>query len=1511
MLKQSLTRVLSLLLVMTMFLGLAPMYAWADTETGTDTGVEIGAEIVTDGEEPPVTEPEINEDDYGFVRSYEQFLTLFKQLEFYAQEYAALNNKDAGMLVLNFVRCGVERYLDDNWQTLGGAHEEGFTNFVIAKDADAANTTKVMPLRNLMNFTLPNGNSADFGHMFGCMNISYVNKGGADISGWAGDLCDLLKYSAEYGNVPDGTIDQMAAFIKDYCFGVDASKAFGWNDFYGDMDAFYLVNEYKKNNGSVLFSTLMEEYYKNGVAFENEDIQAKNPDGLSDFDRTVYFINNRFGVADDGTGAAVRKAVYDAYSNNVSIALLEISYGVTTYNKLREACCYAFADYIYSQAKGCLIEGIIGDATAENGYYTVFSEEHSILAPGIEQDIKYAQTVDGKQIVYYIATVDVTKSDVDLMVNYNNNLPPVGKNIATQRVQDQAEALVYNYRNKVDENGNKLYENFNAIVATNGAGYNITNGTPSGLVVMEGVEYYPVTAPGFFGILKDGTAVIGTKEDYINNVNDIQNTIREGIAAFGSVLVKDGKVAVTKSPNYTSNRASRTAIGITKEGKVIMMVLDGRQLPFSAGGSMEEIAQIMLEAGCWQAVNLDGGGSTTYLSKPAGSDELQLVNRPSDGFARSVATSLVAVSTAKPSTEFDRAIVSSDYEYITVGTSMQFSVTGVSNTGNSAPIPAGSYWRVSDESIATIDPTGVFTALENGTVTVEYVVNGEVKGAKEIGVVVPDDISFAEESMTAIFGEPKEILLNLWYNSKPVAFTPMQDTAVLFMDTEDLVSSAGVIDGMNIIGDAEAGIRSVTIMGVLPLAEDVALEFATVNFYYADEATFDFDNADMGNRSLAWNRTVTNARTLDNQVYYVTDKDDPVVIDYTFALDMSSIDIPPRFEELKSVLPGGDNPNATAWSFMLQLAERVCIQTHVKITAQFSQDVNVDISELKVVTDYFELTDYSVDENNVLTIVCNWINQTQPIDASTANPLCILTGIKLTVKKTAGYYNNRLVITNNGDVSYDIYLAATTLYTFPNEPGNEKYGLIPYKHEPPCRDAVNEDGSTINKDLGAHFASQYLDFADTYIINTESRNGWIEEMGKMYYYVDNLPVTGVQLLADRTDNTQKRFYMFDATGVLLGEQPVNGLIENAGNLYYATNGVVQTGWQTPDGTDYYYFDRDTGAAYNGVHTIREKMNPAVADGKTPMVDYTYTFEDYKLVLGDWVYDTNIYGNTGWRYRWAGDWKDYWFEVEGKKYFASKNYPNMVSTGYVRIMKQDATSSDDTQYHLFDDRGVLQEQYTGVYYDGTHYSYLQNGVRQITKGVYESNGYYYYVKGDGWIDVDLTSLYINSGLSHGFIPAGTYSIDAYGRIWIQQVDEGKIDKPSESSAGVTAKVLGRAVNVNASVACKVGYWDAATQKYITVEANANTHNEGGYDFVVPKEAQVAIVIAGDANNDGKADKDDYMAIANMILAAMMPKSRAAADAKAELAADLNGNGTVNAADLILLARSLRSGVSLEW
>lgn len=1429
------------------------------------------------------------------VTNYPDFMADLKVLETYAQEYAASVSRDPGELVLNFIRTGVERYQDSNWTTLAGQEIVGFTNYVQAQDTEKGTT--VMDLRDIVidDFVLPNGNQTDFGHMFGCMNISYVAQGSADLSGWAGDICDLLQYSVAnldaINENTDGTIESMAAYIQEYCFGVDASGAFGWDDFYGDMDAYYLISEYKK--GTASFSELMEAYFTAD---------------LSDTDRTVYFMNNRFGVED--SQEAVRKAIYEAYSSDVGIKVLESGRGLSSYNALREACCYAFADYVYSQAKGKLVAGSGDDETAVNGYYSVFSNEHSILAPGIEQDINYAQTTDGKQIVYYVATVDVTRDDVDILVNYKDNKAPVGADIGLQKVEDQTAALVKNYRAMKDENGEPLYENFNAIVATNGAGYNITNGTPSGLLVMQGVEYYPLTGPGFFAILKDGTAMIGEKEDYEAHKAEV----KEAITAFGSVLVKDGKVCVTKSANYTSNRASRTAIGITAEGKVVMMVLDGRQLPRSAGGAMEEIAQIMLEAGCVDAINLDGGGSTTYLSKPAGSDEIQLVNTPSDGYARSVATSLVAISTAAPSTAFDSAVISSDYDYITVGTSMQFSVTGVSNTGNAATIPEGSYWQVSDETVAAIDGNGVFTAKAVGDVTVEYVVDGEVAGTKTIHVVIPDNIKFAEDRITAIYGEPKQIDVTVWHKGYPVAFTPLRDAFLFFNYEFDsngnpilyFTSDAGVINGLEFTGSADKGIRTAKVYAALMIGNNIVATEANISLYYPDEATFDFENATQGNRKLAWNREIENAKTTDNQLYRISDPDSPVEIQYTFALDMTTIDIPAQLEPLKSMLPTYQE-NATAWTYLLQLAERVCIQTNVTVTAEFSKDLDVDISELKVVNDYFTLTSASLDENNVLTIVCNWVNQTQPIDGATANPLCILSGITATVKDTAAYYNNEILIANNGNVTYDIYLAASSLYSFASDPENQAaYSLYPYIHEPPCREAFSdpEDDEAVaeNKDKGAHFSSQYIDFADTFILNTEIRQGWHEENGSYYYYVDNEALTGTQLVADRKDATQMRFYEFDETGKLVSEQGVTGLVTHEGDLYYAVLGVAQTGWQMIDGNNY-YFHPDTGKAVDGEYTIREKMNPAVADGKyVTMVDYTYTFTDHVLTLGDWVYDTNVTGNdgkkhTGWHYRWAGDWQELWFEVEGEYYFANKNYPRMIYTGYQRVMKQDATSTNDTQYHLFDDRGVFQKDYTGHYFDGTNYVFLKNGVRQIIEGLYDGNGYYYYVQGDGTI-VTSASKYVNASRTNGLVDVGTYEFDEYGRMIkaLLTVEE------NFSLDGYSYSVMGRAVTVTNSVACKVGYLKDG--QYVELEAIDN--GDGTYNFAAPAGVdKVLVVLAGDVNADGEVAAADIAALNASILGKMDLTA-----AEGLLAADVNGDGRITAADLARL-KAIILGKTKGW
>ncbi len=1246
---------------------------------------------------------------HGSVTNYADFLTELKQLEVYAENYYAQNkSKSEGELVLNFVRTGVDRYLDGNWAALAGQEITAFTSYVEAQDA--ANGTTVMNLRDIVidDFNLPNGNPSDFGHMFGTMNISYINSSNTktpDLSGWAGDLCDLIYFCAERASVPAGTTDEMAAYILENCFGIDADDAFGWDDFYGDMDGYYLVNEYINGNGS--FSKLFEDYFT-----------AE----LDDSDRAVYFLNNRFPGKTSKTD--VRNAVYDAYRTNVGIQVLEADRGISELTDLRKAACFAFADYLFSKADGLLNDGETGDDDDDdesnvpaNGYYSIFSSTKSILAPGISQEINYAMSIDGKQMVYYVATVDVNRDDVTIMANYKDNDPSGGWGM--QRVQDQVAAMVENHSH---------IENFTPVVATNGDGFNTSTGKPGGLLVMEGVEWHPVDGDGFFAILKDGSAMIGTKAEY----STYKDQIQEAIGAFGATLIKNGEIAINKSSTYYSTRASRTAIGIKADGSVVMMVLDGRQEPFSCGGSMEEIAQIMYEAGCVNAVNLDGGGSTTYMSKPEGSNEIKVVNRPSDGYARSVAASLVAVSTAKPSDEFDRAIIESDYDYLTIGTSLTMTAVGVNNIGSSAVIPEGVTWAVSDDSIGTISEDGIFTAAANGDVEVSLMLDGTAVGSKTLHVVVPDSLEFEEDSMNVIYDTPTKLPLIAYFNGNPVSINENDFLAVSLEYEEPVIT----FDGFSFTVSEESAIRFMTLAAIILENEDAYCEMK-IAAYKQDEAIFDFSKATAGNRTLAWIRDVSNATTTDNMSYSVVDPDTDVSVGYTFALDMTAIEIPPRLADIVFMLPGSDTESASAFNYLLQLAERVSILTEVKVTAQFDKDFDVDISDVKVVNDYFELKDITLDDNNVLTLTCNWIDRTESIDAATANPICILTGFKATPKDGADWSDDELIVINSGDVSYDIYLRASSLYSFAcNEQNQVKYGLVPY--------VADDTGYEGGVEKGAHFSSTYADFEDSFIIDKTIRQGWYTIDKNDYYFVDHVALTGIQYIPSKSDSAEKRFYEFDENGVCLGA--CTGTVEYEGGLYYAINGERQTGWVSTYDTEGnpvdYFFDTKTGKAVNGEQSIW---------------GYSYVFENYILVHGDLV--TN---STGTRYRWAGQWvMGKWFEVDGKTYH-TKKYQPYVTTGYSLVTGPDL----ELGYYLFDENGVFQGDYTGLWHVGNDTYLLENGHRNDNPGLVYLDGYYYYFMANAKAVKNRTYW---PTLTNGLLPMGPYQFDEQGRIINPPVD----------------------------------------------------------------------------------------------------------------------------------------------
>ena len=89
-------------------------------------------------------------------------------------------------------------------------------------------------------------------------------------------------------------------------------------------------------------------------------------------------------------------------------------------------------------------------------------------------------------------------------------------------------------------------------------------------------------------------------------------------------------------------RQPRTAVGITADGKMLLVVVDGRQPGYSVGMTLGELAEYMNQLGARHAFNLDGGGSSAMFVNG------QRVNRPSDGYERGVGSALVVLPGADP-----------------------------------------------------------------------------------------------------------------------------------------------------------------------------------------------------------------------------------------------------------------------------------------------------------------------------------------------------------------------------------------------------------------------------------------------------------------------------------------------------------------------------------------------------------------------------------------------------------------------------------------------------------------------------------------------------------------------------------------------------------------------------------------------------------------------------------------------------------------------------------------------
>lgn len=124
-----------------------------------------------------------------------------------------------------------------------------------------------------------------------------------------------------------------------------------------------------------------------------------------------------------------------------------------------------------------------------------------------------------------------------------------------------------------------------------------------------------------FLVLKDGSAHCMTAEEYL--ALD-KNLIAEAVSG-RQMLLNDG---VAQSDD--THLEPRTAVGVTKSGKrLFILVGDGRRKEYSNGLSYADMAQIFKSLGAYDALNLDGGGSSSFCLS-VGDGKFAPINRPSD-----------------------------------------------------------------------------------------------------------------------------------------------------------------------------------------------------------------------------------------------------------------------------------------------------------------------------------------------------------------------------------------------------------------------------------------------------------------------------------------------------------------------------------------------------------------------------------------------------------------------------------------------------------------------------------------------------------------------------------------------------------------------------------------------------------------------------------------------------------------------------------------------------------------
>lgn len=130
-------------------------------------------------------------------------------------------------------------------------------------------------------------------------------------------------------------------------------------------------------------------------------------------------------------------------------------------------------------------------------------------------------------------------------------------------------------------------------------------------------------------VLKDSLNTFSKKKAaLISQIANADGTVQSTLSKWkmqtavggGPVLLQNGAIKITNNEELKfsgkgglTDKHPRTCMGYTKDGKLIIMVIQGRFKGIAEGATLEQEAKLLQTIGCWEALNLDGGGSSCLL----------------------------------------------------------------------------------------------------------------------------------------------------------------------------------------------------------------------------------------------------------------------------------------------------------------------------------------------------------------------------------------------------------------------------------------------------------------------------------------------------------------------------------------------------------------------------------------------------------------------------------------------------------------------------------------------------------------------------------------------------------------------------------------------------------------------------------------------------------------------------------------------------------------------------------